>query len=218
MILILYADIKEKLSNCQFNRFLQLLPPADIDKIASFKRWQDAHLCLYGRLLLISGLSQLGYSKELIHEIRSGLFNKPFLPDGPFFNISHSGSIAVCALSNSTKLGIDIEALENIDFYDFKSQWTPEEWNNIRFCDDPIRKFYYYWTRKEAVIKADARGLSLPLHLFTVVKDKTVIAGHEWYLREITINPDYACHLATDSQLDKDPKVVRCSLKESDFI
>ncbi|MDR0530779.1 MAG: hypothetical protein LBG83_01765 [Oscillospiraceae bacterium] len=62
-----------------------------------------------GRLLLCeaTGLNL----KKLEEQLRFRPSRKPYLPGGPFFSISHSGRLALLALSGEGEVGCDVEDL-----------------------------------------------------------------------------------------------------------
>jgi 4'-phosphopantetheinyl transferase len=63
-----------------------------------FVRWQDKHLHLFGRLLLLNGIKNLGFDTKLINEIKYTLNQKPFIEGVQVdFNITHSGNYVLCA-------------------------------------------------------------------------------------------------------------------------
>ena len=104
-------------------------------------------------------------------------FGKPETPtvDGyPLhFNLAHSRETILIALCRESPVGIDLEYLdrETEVLEVARNFFHPEEFHQIAAIADPElrrRAFFRCWTRKEAVIKADGRGLSLPLTAFRV--------------------------------------------------
>jgi 4'-phosphopantetheinyl transferase len=103
-------------------------------------------------------------------EFEYGPYGKPALSAGTnsvplYFNVSHSESTALYAVSRFHDVGVDVERIR-ADF--------PVDEVAARFCcaaevqslrDLPPllcrQRFYAFWTRKEAYSKARARGLSL---------------------------------------------------------
>ena len=84
---------------------------------------------------------------------------------------------------------------------------APEQ-GEIAAAPDPLLAFYRVWARKEAVIKADGRGVSIGLDRFDVSAGEPAALLHarwagaapgeaaHWSLRSLEIAPDYAAALA----------------------
>jgi 4'-phosphopantetheinyl transferase len=100
---------------------------------------------------------------------------KPYLatPQTPVhFNVSHSGDLVLVALGHRP-LGIDIEQHRvGMDLPAIAlSCFSPAERREIFVAaTDAQTTFFRYWACKEAWIKADGRGLSLPLVEFTLTE------------------------------------------------
>jgi 4'-phosphopantetheinyl transferase len=113
---------------------------------------------------------------ELLFEI--GSHGKPFLagpddgPAFPAFNVSHSGQIAVVAVTAGVPVGIDVEQIRAMPDADRLAAryFSPHEHDQYRALVPEMRLsgFFRCWTRKEAFIKARGEGLSLPLGSFAV--------------------------------------------------
>jgi 4'-phosphopantetheinyl transferase len=173
------------------------------DKIKRFRRWEDAQLSLLGRILLFRGIDEAGLPRPHDKEIKYTKYNKPYFEDNKIhFNISHSGEIVVCALSDTTEIGIDIEVMTDIIIDDFKFQMTENEWNKISNSNNTKNAFFDYWTQKEAVIKAHGHGLTIPLQSFEIVANKTEVQGEKFYLKEIKMNKKYKCTISSKSNIN----------------
>lgn len=112
-------------------------------------RPDDKKRTLAGRLLLREMIKEL-YGRE---EFTVG-FNengKPIL-DFCYFSISHSGNIAVCAVSDFP-IGVDIELIKDFKKREKYMLFTPIENEYVNESDSENR-FFTLWTRKEALIKA----------------------------------------------------------------
>lgn len=138
---------------------------------------------------------------ELIDEIQTTDFGKPFIPGTFNFSISYSGNFAVCAVATENQLGIDIEIIKDINFPAFSKYFNDAEWSRIIYSEDPQRSFFHYWTRKESVLKADGRGLYVDLRDVIVdettgrIKDSSI----EYYLSSLPdLGDDVAFTLCTD--------------------
>ncbi len=100
-------------------------------------------------------------------------FGKPELiaaAPGIHFNLSHSHSIAVLAVSPGVEVGIDVEDIRPIEPEVASSSFSPAEISVLNRLegDQWLRGFYQCWTRKEAILKAEGVGLNFPLDAFDV--------------------------------------------------
>ncbi len=99
---------------------------------------------------------------------------KPFVQapqvKAPAFNLSHSGGMIVCAVANARRIGVDVEDVNRDSASKGLAEryFAPAEADDVkRLSGDAMRnRFFRYWTLKEAYIKADGRGLTMPLHSF----------------------------------------------------
>lgn len=204
MIHIYYSYLSEEKHLSLLQNDLPKFPADYQDKIMRYRRWQDAQLSLLGRILLFKGIEETYKQKPDTKEIMQTLYNKPYFEDNPvLFNISHSGDIVVCALSDQHEVGIDVEIITDIETADFKSQMTEVEWNKIVLSDNKKEAFFEYWTQKEAVLKAQGHGLIVPLKSFEVLDNTTEINGEKYYLSEVKIDKNYKCHISLKTDATK---------------
>ena len=97
---------------------------------------------------------------------------KPYLPDHAMhFNMSHSGGVVAIAVAGE-EVGVDVESVERpVDARAIADRFfTPDEfrWLRAQAPSDGQRAFFRLWTLKEAVMKADGRGMAIPLHTVEV--------------------------------------------------
>jgi len=174
--------------------------PIDLVKRAQqYRRWQDAQAFLIGKLLLQKGLVELGFHERILEEIQYTEFGRPYLHGGIDFNISHAGRFVVAVLGANVRVGVDIEAMNEVRLEDFTSCFTGRELERLSESPRFLFDFFTIWTMKEAVIKADGRGLQVPLHQVDAAAT-IVLAGKTWYLRPLTVPAGYVSYLATDQQ------------------
>ena len=208
---ILYTSFKKALPDSEYSYYLKQLPPLLQEKNLRFLRWQDRHLNLFGKLLLCQGLSKYGYDQKILEKLTYNKYSRPYLNKDLDFNISHSGEYVICAIGKNVKLGVDIEEIKEIDFNNFKQVMTEQQWEDIYQSSNPTKAFFKYWTIKESMIKADSRGLSIPL-LDIHVKDNLAYYNNQnWYLKEIVIDENY-CSCITTNKQEVDIKLI-----ETDF-
>jgi 4'-phosphopantetheinyl transferase len=195
MNLHLYAtEYLTPLGDTTFQTLLTLLPPPLQQKVLKFRRWEDQHASLLGKLLLRTALQNAGKPTDL-GQLQYTAEHKPFFPQGPAFNVSHSGNRVVCIAGGDTPLGIDIESLTPLRFEDFQSQFTPAEWDKIHHDPTPLDAFYRFWTAKESILKADGRGLGIPLQSLDLSETMTItLDGARWSVHELPLFENYAGH------------------------
>jgi 4'-phosphopantetheinyl transferase len=153
-------------------RMRRLLAPDEHSHADRYRFERDRSRYIVGRALLRCLLARYTGAAPEELEFEYGEFRKPALRGGPWFNLSHSGAIALYAFSSAGEIGIDVE----IDDADFASEriaerfFSPAEVSVLRSL--PVhaqpRAFLSCWTRKEAFIKARGDGLSLALDSFDV--------------------------------------------------
>jgi 4'-phosphopantetheinyl transferase len=126
------------------------------------------------------------------------------------FNLTHSGDLALLAVTQNQELGVDVEFVKA----DFGGSEIAERFFSARevamlFAIDERERnaaFFACWTRKEAFIKAVGEGLSLPLDSFDVafgpgVKPAlTHVEGSpgeatRWSMYDIAAGPEYKAAL-----------------------
>jgi 4'-phosphopantetheinyl transferase len=179
-----------------FRSLLAQLPTSLRQKVLRFRNWEDQHAALLGKLLLRLALQNAGYASDL-GALQYTPEQKPFLPRGPAFNLSHSGNRVVCLLGDRSPLGIDIESLSPLPFDDFQPQFTENEWAAIRHSPSPLHAFYRFWTAKESILKADGRGLGIPLQSLDLSQSMIVsLDNTTWSVHELPLFENYACHYA----------------------
>lgn len=197
-IKIYYTSFDNQLDDGTFNIYLAKLPTAIQEKIIRYKRWQNRQECLLGNLLLIIGLLEFGFSENSLNDITYNNYGRPFINDSMDFNISHSGNYVVCAMAKGIKIGIDIEKLKCNNLADFEPAMTEYQWKQIYESQSPHTKFYNYWTIKESVIKADGKGMLVPLDKIFIEDNIAGYGTDKWHLYPISIDNEYSCTLASN--------------------
>lgn len=127
---------------------------------------------------------------------------KPFVENAgtPMrFNISHSGQWVVVALSRE-ELGIDIEKIDSaFDFSDLlQGHFSLAEQQFVVTAKVPVAAFYFLWTRKEAVTKAEGFGIRDNLRAVSVLDNFSLHDGHlkKWMIKSFSFSPDYPVSVA----------------------
>ncbi len=89
------------------------------------------------------------------------------------YNISHSGTMCVCAIYND-EIGVDCEDVKDKDncLNVAKRFFTHDEYRHIFSSDNKADEFTKIWTIKEAYIKYTGKGFEIPLKSFECIPDK----------------------------------------------
>ncbi|HEY0059312.1 MAG TPA: 4'-phosphopantetheinyl transferase superfamily protein [Flavisolibacter sp.] len=199
MILIYHTSFDRPFDDAVFTAYLNELPTHITQKILRFRRWQDAHASLLGKLLLRQALKDSGLSCNLA-ELKYAANGRPYFENAPDFNISHAGDHVVCAFAARGRVGVDIERIRPIDIEAFRKVFHDEEWNHIQSSADPRAAFFYYWAAKESVIKADGGGLNIPLRKIRIKDGEARLEGMAWYHKEVFLVEDYLLQVASDER------------------
>lgn len=129
---------------------------------------RDRYVVGRARLRQILGAETGRDPRDIV--FRYGANGKPAIDGGPAFNLSHSDALAALAISRDGALGIDIEKARPIEDMVAQLHFSPTEYAELSRMKpgEWLDGFYRCWTRKEAVIKANGLGLSMPLDSFDV--------------------------------------------------
>jgi 4'-phosphopantetheinyl transferase len=165
-----------------------LLRPERLDKMYRYHNPGDRLRCLAGGLLL----EHIGRGQEImVNE-----YGKPFLPGGPYFNLSHSGDFVCLAVSTSSPVGVDIEKQREEDFRALgKAVFHPDE--QAFFLARPETEvFFDLWTAKESYAKMLGTGFSGEPSGFCILPGKTVFPpGKRPFLRNFNFIDGYSLAL-----------------------
>ncbi len=117
------------------------------------------------------------------------------------FNVTNCEDLALVAFASGREVGIDLERLDrHIEVEEIAAQFfTPVEVAAIRALPPEFRhvRFFEFWTRKEAYIKALGNGLSVPLNEFDVasILDRPGFRANgssgRWSMRQFAPEPGY---------------------------
>jgi 4'-phosphopantetheinyl transferase len=195
------VKIDKDLSNNDFIYLINRIPEEEKERICKFRRFEDSQRSLLGSVLsrfAISKRTGLNFNCILYEKNKYG---KPFLANtnAAHFNISHSGNWVVCVVDDEP-VGIDVEIIRLIDINIAERFFSKDEHNMLLNETDEERQniFYKIWTVKESYIKAEGKGLSIPLNSFSSEFKDSVIrvkaednyspySFHQYWLDKISI-------------------------------
>jgi len=214
-----------ELPSSQVQRLRGILTDDELDRANRFSFEIDRQRFIAARGTLRSILSPYITIYPSYLRFYYNQYGKPFLaPEFSSylldFNLSHSGSMALYAITRNRAIGVDVERVRS----DFEYEEIAKRFfsvNEVAILHTiPIEKkleaFYNCWTRKEAYLKAHGKGLSLPLDSFDVsfasreppilliTKDEPQESSH-WTLLDLKPGLGYVGALAV--------KGIRCSFR-----
>lgn len=155
-------------------RHADLLPADERAAVARFAFEEDRHESLLARVMVRQVLAQIpgGLPPDVWTFSRTPL-GRPFITNAGFdevsFSLSHTRSLVVVALTARAELGVDVESLvRRAPLHLADRYFAGPEAADLRRMPLELRerRFFDYWTLKEAFIKARGLGLTLPLDTF----------------------------------------------------
>jgi 4'-phosphopantetheinyl transferase len=209
---------KVDLSQASSLNYATFLSSDERDRAGRFRferdsqRYIAAHVALR---LILSRYANLATASLVFAETEYG---KPFLVNteaqGLLFNMSHSGDVALIAVTREREVGIDVEFMRA----DFATSEVAENFFSVAEIytlsglhpRERTRAFFNCWTRKEAYVKARGEGLSMPLDQFDVSLAPGVPAAmlgnridesekNRWILHDLQTAPNYAGALVIEA-------------------
>ena len=198
-----------------------LLSPDEKKRAERFYFERDRNRFIAGRGLLRTIISHYLEIEPSQIEFIYGSYGKPALKsalqDKTFeFNVSHSKDLALYIFSWDRKVGIDVEYVRPMpDTNDFAGQFfSPSESGFVNSLSGKQKDdaFFKIWTCKEAFLKANGSGLTLPINqveisleaegsaiLRSIGGDKTQAAP--WHLETFNPVPGYQAALAVEGHM-----------------
>ena len=119
---------------------------------------------------ILADVLKRDYSIEEIPEILRDEMGKPYFVGGEIhFNVSHSEGYLAIAVSKYS-VGVDIQGPKNIREGMYKKVVQPAEAELIG--QEREQDFLRLWTLKESFVKAEGRGLRIPMKEYYMEKEK----------------------------------------------
>ena len=162
------TDISSSHVECQLSQ-------DELDRAGRFRFDEDRHRFINSRVALRRILGQYLKTDSADVQFSYNQFGKPELegsgPDCSLkFNVSHAGVIALIAVTRFSRIGVDVAVVEDLPDVDSLAAMSlsSTELESFRALnsDRQCNLFFNLWTCKEALAKADGRGLSAPLSEF----------------------------------------------------
>jgi 4'-phosphopantetheinyl transferase len=158
-------------------RYDRLLAPEERDRWHRFHFEIDRRCYLVTRALVRTTLSRYGAVKPEEWTFAANAHGKPAIANADrcarqiSFNLSHTKSLVLLAVTSVGALGVDVENCRSREApLKIANQFfAPEELAELKALPKAQQhdRFFEYWTLKESYIKARGMGLSIPLGWFS---------------------------------------------------
>jgi 4'-phosphopantetheinyl transferase len=174
-----------------------LLNEAEHKRAKSYYQQKDRERFIVSRVALRQLLGK--YLNQLPQDIvfTIGKNKKPFIQNASHpihYNVTHSGDKILIAISDH-EVGIDVEHIQpDFDFEEIiPTCFSTAEAVYIRLSNNPCHTFYLLWTRKEALLKATAKGIDDDLIAIPSLdgKHQLVFTNDDWDVKGFEVGEGY---------------------------
>ena len=164
MIKLAYCNVED----LDLKRAYGLVSKNRQDKIDFYRFEKDKKQSAGAYLLLKKLLSEENVTDPIF---KTAKYGKAYISniEGIHFNMSHSGRMVLCALSDM-EVGADIEYNDpEIDLSIAEHYFYNSEYESIMNSADPADEFFKYWVLKESYMKYTGLGMNLNLNSFEII-------------------------------------------------
>ena len=154
MIKLAYCDV----SDLNLADAYKLLPKTRQIKVDRFRFEKDKKLSAGAYLLLDKLLKEENITNPIF---KTEKYGKAYISnfENVHFNLSHSGKLVACAISDK-KVGVDIEYNDPaIDLNIAKHYFYNSEYERIMNSQNPSDEFFKFWVLKESYMKIHRIGI-----------------------------------------------------------
>lgn len=200
-------NIRLEADAARLDYLYEILSPEERERALRFRFAAHRRQSIICRATLREALSTYLDLKPAAIRFAYNRYGKPCVRGSEVrFNLSHSASWAMLAVTRGREVGIDIERIdprfaeEQIPEHFF----SPREVAQLRSLpnSEQTAAFFRCWTRKEAYIKARGLGLALPLDSFDVAvrpgDSPALLRAGNWSLQNLDAPPGYAAAIVAE--------------------
>lgn len=156
------------------NALKTLLNRSETEKVQRYRLPKAQHTALITRAFVRTVLSQYADIPAQKWAFNIAPQGKPEISNPPLplsFNLSHNDDLIICAVCLDKSIGCDIESLSRKISIKAIAQryFSATEFNTLMALPAALqeRRFFEYWTLKEAFVKATGLGISQGLQSFS---------------------------------------------------
>ncbi len=202
-------------------RYKNMLSSAELNRADSLINQLLGRRFIAARGILRETLAGYLHEAPAKLDLSTGPHGKPFLANTKAdvairFNLSHTDSLSVLAVTTYSELGIDLELKNDELSYNkiAENYFSKRELGDLFSlpAEQQLAAFYRCWTRKEAFLKGIGSGFTLPADTFSVslLPDQppalldhqfTLTETSRWSITDIAVPPGYNGALAIEGKL-----------------
>lgn len=222
-------DTRDIYKKSDIDNLFSLLSDEEKLRIKQFRKAEKQHQFLVSRAVLrclLNALLKMPSPRDLTFTLNA--YGKPALAvnsEKLQFNLSHSGTTVLIAITSGRACGVDIESIDRTrQVHDLaKFYFHPTEFNTLKHTSDEladVMRFYKLWTLKEAFIKAEGKGMAIPGDGFyfddiesvnpqVIVTEPSVASEQTWLFSHYFCSNAYSTALAIEKIKDRPVNISR---------
>lgn len=169
MTKLAYCNIE----NLDLKKAYSLVSKNRQEKIDFYRFEKDKKLSCGAYLLLKKLLSEENVTNPIF---KTKEYGKAYISnhENIHFNLSHSGKIVLCAISDM-EVGADVEYIDHeIDLNIARHYFHNSEYENIMTAENKPDEFFKYWVLKESYMKYTGLGMNLELDSFEIIVEDRI--------------------------------------------
>ena len=208
-IAILYYKVTpESINSAQIADWIEELPIIKQNKVKKLRQQKDQVLSLAGLQLLKKAMLAYPEYSFSLDQLEFPEQGKPFFKGDIDFNISHSGDIVCCVISDISKVGVDIEVhrtLHSATLTKFLRKYPNPIKDSSSESDN--HHFFKLWTINEAIIKAADKGSIFNMSEIKHENEGAHYQNQFWPTYPVEIiskgdNKEYTCHIVCSEKVE----------------
>ncbi len=197
MVTIYVHYFSEPLPTSVFEDYLLQLPDAMGKKIMRYRKWEDRHRSLLGKVMLRRGLDEHGLKDFDMKDLTYNKLQKPKLPGKVQFNISHAGNVVICAFNTAGVIGVDVEIIQPVVLEDFEFIFDADTFRQLRQARDQEGAFFEAWTIREAILKGSGNGITEDAKKIVYKDEIAKFKNQTWFIKPFPVPKQHIAHMAT---------------------
>ena len=173
------------LSDEDIDRWRNTAPRDRISAVERKRNEADRLRSILGDVLAVRALNDITCRTDIV--LKRDASGRPYVDSLPLFiSVSHSGSIAVCAVSDRP-VGIDVEQIKKRSFKLTDRIFSEDE---IAYISGSAKRFFEVWTAKEAYAKMTGEGIYTDIKSGNVMGEALSVTEYNGYICSVVTKKD----------------------------